>query len=101
MKRFIILITTLFLMCTLVSCGRSTSNQATEPSQPTTQEPDATSDDTTIQPKEDDELMNKTLNEKEVIKIEELGSIVINDRIICEIVRKLNLNKLKLKLLII
>lgn len=64
MKRFIILITTLFLMCTLVSCGRSTSNQATEPSQPTTQEPDATSDDTTIQPKEDDELMNKTLSLK-------------------------------------
>jgi hypothetical protein len=61
MKRFIILITTLVLMCTLVSCGRSTSNPATEPSQPTTQEPDTTSDDTTTQPKEDDELMNKTL----------------------------------------
>ena len=64
MKRFIILITTLVLMCSLVSCGRSTSNPTTEPSQPTTQEPDTTSDDTTIQPKEDDELMNKTLSLK-------------------------------------
>ena len=64
MKRFIILITTLVLICTIVSCGRSTSNPATEPSQPTTQEPDGTSDDTTIQPKEDDELMNKTLSLK-------------------------------------
>ena len=64
MKRFIILITTLVLMCTLVSCGRSTSNPATEPSQPTTQEPETTSDDTTTQPKEDDELMNKTLSLK-------------------------------------
>ena len=64
MKRFIILITTLVLMCTLVSCGRSTSNPTTEPSQPTTQEHDATSDDTTIQPKEGDELMNKTLSLK-------------------------------------
>jgi len=64
MKRFIILITTLVLMCTLVSCGRSTSNPANEPSQPTTQEPNTTSDDTTIQPKEDDELMNKTLSLK-------------------------------------
>jgi len=63
MKRFIILITTV-LMCTLVSCGRSTSNPATEPSQSTTQEPDTTSDDTTIQPKEYDELMNKTLSLK-------------------------------------
>ena len=51
-------------MCTLVSCGRSTSNSTTEPSQPTTQEPGTTSDDTTIQPKEDDELMNKTLSLK-------------------------------------
>ena len=50
MKRFIILITTLILMCTLISCGRSTSNPATDPSQPTT--------------KEDDELMNKTLSLK-------------------------------------
>lgn len=64
MKKFIILITTLVLMCTLVSCGRSISNPATEPSQPTTQEPDGTSDDTTIQPKEDGELMNKTLSLK-------------------------------------
>ena len=56
MKRFIILITALVLMCTLVSCGRSTSNPATEP--------DGTSDDTTIKPKEDDELMNKTLSLK-------------------------------------
>ena len=61
MKRFIILITTLVLMCTLVSCSRSTSNPTTEPSQPTTEEPDATSDDTKTQTKEDDELMNKTL----------------------------------------
>jgi hypothetical protein len=51
-------------MCALVSCGRSTSNPATEPSQPTTQEPDTTNDDTTTQPKEDDELMNKTLSLK-------------------------------------
>ncbi len=58
MKRFIILITTLILMCTLVSCGQS---PATDPSKPTTQEPDGTSDDTT---KEDDELMNKTLSLK-------------------------------------
>jgi hypothetical protein len=64
MKRFIILITTLVLMCTLVSCGRSTSNPATEQIQPTTQEPDTTSDDTTTQPKEDDEIMNKTLSLK-------------------------------------
>ena len=64
MKKFIILITTLVLMCTLVSCGQSTSNPTIEPSQPTTQEPDTTSDDTTIQPKEEDELMNKTLSLK-------------------------------------
>ncbi len=64
MKRFIILITTLVLMWTLVSCGRSTSNPVTEPSQPTTQEPNTTSDDTTTQPKENDELMNKTLSLK-------------------------------------
>ncbi len=64
MKRFIILITTLILMCTLVSCGRSTSNPTNEPSQPTTQERGTTSDDTTTQPKEDDELMNKTLSLK-------------------------------------
>ena len=64
MKRFIIIITTLVLMCTLVSCGRSKSNLTTESSQPTTQEHDATSDDTTIQPKEGDELMNKTLSLK-------------------------------------
>ena len=64
MKRFIILITILVLMCTLVSCGRSTSNSATEPNQPTTHEPDITSDDTTTQPKEDDEIMNKTLSLK-------------------------------------
>lgn len=55
MKRFIILITT------LVSCGQSTSNPTTETSQPTTQEPGTTSDYTTTQSKEDDELMNKTL----------------------------------------
>ena len=61
MNRFIIPITTLVLMCTLVSCGWSTSNPDTELSQPTTQEHDATSDDTTMQPKEDDDLMNKTL----------------------------------------
>ncbi len=61
MKRLIILITTLVLMCTLVSCGRSTSNPTIELSQPTTQEPDSTSYDTTTQTKEDDELMNKTL----------------------------------------
>ena len=64
MKRFIILITTLVLMCTLVSCGRSASNPATEPSQPTTQGPDSTSDNTTDQQSEDDELMNKTLSLK-------------------------------------
>ena len=61
MKRSIILITTLVLMCTLVSCSRPTSDQTTEPSQPTTEESDATSDDTTTQTKGDDELMNKTL----------------------------------------
>ena len=64
MKRFIILITTLVLMCTLISCGRFTSSPTIEPSQPTTQEPDATSDDTTTQTKGDDELMNKTLSLK-------------------------------------
>mgnify|MGYP000136308276 FL=1 len=64
MKRFIILITTLVLMCSLVSCGRSTSNPTTEPSQPTTQEPGTTSDNTTTQQSEDDELMNKTLSLK-------------------------------------
>ena len=64
MKRFIILITTLVLMCTLVSCGKSTSNSSTEPSQPTTQGPDSTSDNTTDQQSEDDELMNKTLSLK-------------------------------------
>lgn len=63
MKRFIILITTLVLMCTLVSCSRSTSNPTTEPSQPT-QGSGTTSDDTTTQPKEDDELMNKILSLK-------------------------------------
>lgn len=51
-------------MCTLVSCGQSTSNPATEPSQPTTQEPDTTSDNTTTQQSEDYELMNKTLSLK-------------------------------------
>jgi hypothetical protein len=56
MKRFIILITTLVLMCSLVSCSRSTSNPTTEPS--------TTSDNITIQPKEDDELMNKILSLK-------------------------------------
>ena len=64
MKRFIILIKTLVLMCTLVSCGRSTLNPTNEPSQPTTQEPDITSDNITTQPKEDDEIMNKTLSSK-------------------------------------
>ena len=64
MKRFIILITTLVLMCTLASCNKSTSKPTTEPSQPTTQKPDATSDDTKTQKKEDDELMNKTLSLK-------------------------------------
>lgn len=59
MKRFIFLITTLVLMCTLVSCGRSTANSTTEPSQPTTQE-----SNTTTQTNEDDELMNKTLTLK-------------------------------------
>ena len=64
MKKIIILITTLILMCTLVSCGRFTLNPATETSQPTTQEPDITSNDTTTQPNEEDELMNKTLSLK-------------------------------------
>ena len=64
MKRFIILITTLVLMWALVSCGQSTSNPTTETSQPTTQEPGTTSDYTTTQSKEDDELMNKTLTLK-------------------------------------
>lgn len=64
MKRFIILITTLVLMCILASCNKSTSNSTNEPSQPTTQEPHATSDDTKTQTKEDDELMNKTLSLK-------------------------------------
>ncbi len=64
MKRFIILITTLVFMCTLVSCGRSTSNSTTEPSQPTTQESDLTSDNTTTQQSENDELMNKILSLK-------------------------------------
>ena len=64
MKRFIILITTLVLVCTLVSCGRSTSNPTNEPSQPTNQEPGTTSDNITTQPKEDDELVNKTLSLK-------------------------------------
>ena len=59
MKRFIILITTLVLMCSLVSCSRSTSNPTTEPSRPTTKEPN-----TTTHNKEDDELMNKTLSLK-------------------------------------
>ena len=61
MKRFIVLITTLVLMCSLVSWGRSPSNSTTEPSQSTIQEPDATSDDTTIRTKKVDVLMNKTL----------------------------------------
>lgn len=65
MKRFIILITTFVLICTLVSCGRSTSSSTTEPSQPTTQEPSTTTgDNTTTQHSEDDELMNKTLSLK-------------------------------------
>lgn len=51
-------------MCTLVSCGRSTSNSTTEPSQPTTQESDLTSDNTTTQQSENDELMNKILSLK-------------------------------------
>lgn len=62
MKRFIILITTLVLICTFASCGRSTSSSTTEPSQHTTQEPSTTTgDNTTTQHSEDDELMNKTL----------------------------------------
>ena len=64
MKRFIILITTIVLMCILASCSRFTLNPTTEPSQPTTQKSDATSDDTKTQKKEDDELMNKTLSLK-------------------------------------
>lgn len=65
MNRFIILITTLVLIYTLASCGRSTSSSTTEPSQPTTQEPSTTTgDNTTTQHSEDDELMNKTLSLK-------------------------------------
>ena len=67
MKRFIILIASLVLICILASCGRSTSSSTTEPSQqPTTQEPSTTIGDnnTTTQQSEDDELMNKTLSLK-------------------------------------
>lgn len=64
MKRFIILITTLVLICTFVSCRKSTLNTTTESSQPTNEELGTTSDDNTIQTKEDDDLMNKTLSLK-------------------------------------
>ena len=64
MKRFIILITTLVLMCTFVSCRKYTLNTTTESSQPTNEKLGTTSDDTTIQSKEDDDLMNKTLSLK-------------------------------------
>ena len=62
MKRFITIIIGLVLICTLVGCGKNTSN-STEPSNPTTQEPstttpvDTTPDTTTTE----DDTMNKTL----------------------------------------
>ena len=67
MKRFITIIIGLVLICTLVGCGKNTSN-STEPSNPSTQEPSTsttTPSDTTpdITPTEDD-TMNKTLTLK-------------------------------------
>ena len=62
MKRFITIIIGLVLICTLVGCGKNTSN-STEPSNPITQEPstttpvDTTPDTTTTE----DDTMNKTL----------------------------------------
>ena len=65
MKRFITIIIGLVLICTLVGCGKNTNN-TTEPSNPTTQEPstttpaDTTPDTTTTE----DDTMNKTLTLK-------------------------------------
>ena len=65
MKRFITIIIGLVLICTLVGCGKNTNN-STEPSNPTTQEPstttptDTTPDTTTTE----DNTMNKTLTLK-------------------------------------
>ena len=65
MKRFITIIIGLVLICTLVGCGKNTSN-STEPSNPSTQEPstttpaDTTPDTTTTE----DDTMNKTLTLK-------------------------------------
>ena len=65
MKRFVTIIIGLVLICTLVGCGKNTNN-STEPSNPTTQEPstttptDTTPDTTTTE----DNTMNKTLTLK-------------------------------------
>ena len=67
MKRFITIIIGLVLICSLVGCGKNTNN-STEPSNPTTQEPstdttipsDTTPENTTTE----DDTMNKTLTLK-------------------------------------
>ena len=65
MKRIITIIIGLVLICTLVGCGKNTSN-STEPSNPTTQEPSTTTpaDTTPENTTTEDETMNKTLTLK-------------------------------------
>ena len=66
MKRFITIIIGLVLICTLVGCGKNTSN-STEPSNPSTQEPSTsttTPSDTTPDTTTEDDTMNKTLTLK-------------------------------------
>ena len=58
MKKLIVLIITLILMCILVSCSRSTPNQSTQ------EEHTATNDNNSTQINEENELMNKTLSLK-------------------------------------
>ena len=65
MKRFITIIIGLVLICTLVGCGKNTNN-TTEPSNPTTQEPSTTTpaDTTPGTTTTEDDTMNKTLTLK-------------------------------------
>ena len=66
MKRFITIIIGLVLICSLVGCGKNTNN-STEPSSPTTQEPSTTTPTNDTTPENtttEDDTMNKTLTLK-------------------------------------
>lgn len=58
MRKLIAIIISLILMCTLVSCSRSTPNQSTK------EEHTETNNNTATQINEENELMNKTLSLK-------------------------------------